>query len=71
MLVPDHLNPLTRGKGYTPPPPPISGSGYHWQLQKHPLFRAFSGNLIFPLPEKVEMRMRPPRAIEWGRGGRG
>ena len=28
-----------------PPPPPSRVFGYHWQLQKHPLFRVFSGNL--------------------------
>ena len=35
--------PISRKKDT--PPPPISGIGYHWHLQKTPPFPVFSGNL--------------------------
>ena len=39
MLVPHHMNPLSRGKDIGLPP--ISGIGYHWQLQKTSNFPGF------------------------------
>ena len=59
--------------------PPISGIGYHWQLQKTPPFPGFLGREVFqdygqkitPLPEKMGIHMRPPHAFEWGGGGEG
>ena len=55
------------------PEPPISGIGYHWQLQKTPPFpgflakssRDYYGQKIPPFSEKMGMRMRPRYAFEW------
>ena len=55
--------------------PPISGIGYHLQLPKHPLFRAFLGNRPettpqnTPFSEKMGRRMQPPDAFGGWVGG--
>ena len=74
MLVPHHLNPPILGKDI----PPISGIGYHWQLQKHPLFWAYSWNLTkttakkYPLfLEKGNMHAAPLCIRVGGGGGQG
>ena len=80
MLVPHHLNPPSREKGYTP------YLGYWLPLavtkKHHTLFWVFLGNLpettgakIPPFPEKMGIRMRPLTPglthSEWGGGGAG
>ena len=69
------------GKGYTPPPNLGYYNGYHWQLHTHKKhFLAFSENHPLtaakihpppPISEKMGIRMRSPRAFEWGGGGGG
>ena len=62
-----------------PPPPPSRLLVYHWQLQKHPLSRGFSGKssrdytpTIPPFQRKWEHACGPPHhAFEWGGGGGG
>ena len=75
MLVPHLMDPPPYlGKRIMPP---ISGIGYHWKLQKQPIFRVFSWNLTettaksIPFPEKMEIRMRDPSCIRVGGGGGG
>ena len=53
MLVPHHLNLPISGKGYIPP---ISSLVTISNYKKHPLFRAFSGNL----PETTAKIYPPP-----------
>ena len=62
MLIPHHLNPLSREKDIQARIyPPSSGIGYRWQLQKHPLFLVFSENL----PETTAKKYPPfPRLWE-------
>ena len=66
-----------------PPEPPISGIGYHWQLQKNTPFPDFVGKSsrdygpkIYPPPpslslSKMGIRMRPLMHSSWGGGGGG
>ena len=77
MLIPHHLN----------PPPPITGNGYTPYLgycltliasyKKHPIFRAFSGNLPeitatkMPLSRENRHTHAAPLCIRVGGGGGG
>ena len=65
MLIPHHMNPLISGKGHPRVYPHISGIGFRWQLQKHPLFLVFGkssrvyGQKIPPFPRKWELACGP------------
>ena len=83
MLVPHHLNHRTRGYLYyarSPSPPPPSYLRYWLPLAmtKNIQFSGLSREIFPrlmpppsppPLPKSMGIRMRPPRAFEWG-GGR-
>ena len=75
MLGPHHRNPLSREEDMPPPPPLISGIGYHWQLQKNIPFSWYSREIYPRLrPEKKLSRENEnmhaaPSCIRWGGGG--
>ena len=69
--------PVSREKD-TPPPPPMWGIGYHWQLKKKKnLFRVFSGNRPettaknTPLSQESGNAHAAPSCIRVGGGGGG